>query len=164
MRNSKIEVNFINPFIEGAQNTIRVQCLLEATYDKPFIKGTREQPEFDIAGVIGITSECFTGTITICFTRSVYLRLMSNMLGEEFTEISKDLRDGAAELMNIIFGSAKGVLTKQGHSLQRAIPTVICGKGLVTNHLWLGVALVLPFSTAHGEFHIEILTEKSKAR
>ena len=155
----KIDVNFFRPFIDGTRNVLKVQCNLDITHEKPFIKGTRAQPDFEIAGIIGITSTVFTGTITICFPAKVYLKIMSNMLGEEFTEISRDLEDGAAELMNIIFGSAKVVLNEQGYAIQKAIPTVIAGSKLRTSHMGKGSVMVLPFQTAVGEFHIEIVTE-----
>ena len=159
MSSKKVDVNFFKPFIDGTRNTIKIQCNLEITHGKPFIKGTQAQPPFEIAGVIGITSNAFTGTITICFPATVYLKIMSNMLGETFTEISRDLQDGAAELMNIIFGSAKVILNQQGYAIQKAIPTVICGTNLNTSHMGSGAVMVLPFNTDVGEFHIEIVTE-----
>ena len=156
---TKVDVSFFKPFIDGTLKTLKIQCNLEATHAKPFIKGTQPQPDFEIAGVIGITSSSFNGTITLCFPKNVYLKIMNNMLGEVFTEISKDLQDGAAELLNIIFGSAKVILNEQGHTIQKAIPTVICGKGLSTSHMGRGSVMVLPFTTSEGEFHIEIVTE-----
>jgi hypothetical protein len=48
---------------------------------------------------------------------------MGKMLGEEFKAITQDLQTGAAELLNIIFGSAKVVLNEQGYAIQKAIPT-----------------------------------------
>jgi len=154
-----LDVNFFKPFIDGTRNTLKIQCGLDIIHDKPFIKGSKPQPDFQIAGVIGITSNAFTGTITICFPAKVYLKIMSNMLGEECKEITKDLQDGAAELMNIIFGSAKVILNQQGYSIQKAIPTVICGTHLSTTHMGSGTVMVLPFKMEEGEFHIEIVTE-----
>src|SRR5262245_39596069 len=131
----QLDVSFFKPFVDGTLKTLKIQCNLEGSPGKPFIKGTQAQPEFEIAGVIGITSEKFSGNITLCFPGKVYLTLMSNMLGEQFTEINKDLQDGAAELLNIIFGSAKVVLNQQGHTIQKAIPTVIRGTALQTTYI-----------------------------
>lgn len=156
---TQLDVNFFKPFIDGTLNTLKVQCKLEATHSKPFIKGTQVQPEFEIAGVIGLTSDAFSGSITLCFPAAVYLTLMSNMLDENFTEITKDLQDGAAELLNIIFGSAKAILNKQGYTIQKAIPTVVRGKQLQTTYIGSKQVIVLPFKSTSGEFHIEIVTE-----
>ncbi|MDR3608377.1 MAG: chemotaxis protein CheX [Oligoflexia bacterium] len=151
---------FFKPFVEGTLRTLRVQCNLEAKHEKPFIKGKAPQPQFDIAAVIGVTSSAFNGTITICFPEAVFLQLMSNMLGEKQTEITKDLEDGAAELLNIIFGQAKIVLTGQGYTVEKAIPTVIRGTNLKTSHSADHPVIVLPFKTSAGEFDIEIVTER----
>jgi chemotaxis protein CheX len=156
---SQIDVKFIKPFIDGTINTLKVQCSVEAKPGTPFVKGTREQPAFQLAGVIGITSEAFTGSINLCFPEAVFLAVMTNMLGEAFTSITDDLQSGAAELLNIIFGSAKIVLNEQGYAIQKAIPTVVRGEGLKATQLGQRPAIVLPFTSSVGEFHIEITLE-----
>ena len=155
----QLDSNFFRPFVESTVRTLSVQCNVNATHKKPFIKGSQPQPQFEIAGVIGLTSTLFSGNITLCFTSQLYLTLMNNMLGENFTEITPDLHDGAAELLNIIFGNAKKILNQHGHSIQRAIPTVIRGADLKTSHIASGTVLVLPFDTPSGEFQIEISAE-----
>ncbi len=156
---TQLDVNFFRPFIESTLNVLKVQCQLPAKADKPFLKGGQQEPNFDIAGVIGITSNVFAGTITLCFGQKVYLALMSNMLGQSYTEITQELRDGAAELLNIIFGGAKKALNENGFEIQKAIPTVIAGQNLVTTHLGKNQAMVIPFLTEHGPIHIEFSTE-----
>ena len=157
----QLDASFIRPFVDGTVNTLNVSCNIKAVHAKPFIKGTVPQPSFDIAGVIGLTSQKFTGSITICFPSIVFLTIMSNMLGEKYTAINKDLQDGAAELLNMIFGHAKAVLNQQGHTIQKAIPTVIAGTDLQTSHTSKGKVMVLPFKTEVGEFHIEISTAEN---
>jgi chemotaxis protein CheX len=152
---------FFRPFLESTIKTLKIQCQTEASPEKPFIKGTQQQPQFELAAVIGLTSDAFTGTITICFTNECYLALMSNMLGETFKEITSELQDGASELLNIIFGQAKIVLNEQGYQIQKAIPTVIRGKDLVTTHVSTAKVMVLPFMTKNGPFHIEICAQTS---
>jgi len=161
---SEIDVRFIKPFIDGTITTLRVQCSVEAKPEKPFIKGSKPQPNFELTGIIGITSEAFTGSITLCFPGPVFLALMGKMLGEEFPVITEDLQSGAAELLNIIFGSAKVVLNQQGYAIQKAIPTVISGVGLKTTQLGQQPGMVLPFTTSVGEFHIEITLEAASMK
>ena len=159
----KIDVNFFKPFIDGTRTTFKIQCGVEITHGKPFFKGTQKQPSFEIAGIIGITSAGFNGSIAICFPEQVYLKIMSNMLGENYTQISDDLKDGAAELLNIIYGSAKVVLNQQGHSILKAIPTVISGSNLNTSHFAKSKVMVLPFRIEEGEFDIEIAVDDLNA-
>jgi len=157
----ELDARFFKPFIEGTLNTLKIQCELVATHEKPFLKGQREQPNFAIAAVIGLTSSAFNGTITLCFPEKVFLGVMGKMLGESYTEINQEVQDGVAELLNIIFGQAKSALSLQGYVIQKAIPTVIRGNNLHTRALTSGPIMVLPFQTDLGEFQVEICSEAS---
>jgi CheY-specific phosphatase CheX len=154
-----MDVRFFKPFVEATIKTLKVQCNTDATHEKPFIKGTKPQPDFDLAAVIALTSNAFNGTITLSFTKSTFLGVMSGMLGEKYEEITPELEDGAAELLNIIFGQAKLTLTQEGYTVEKAIPTVIRGAGLKTKIASSQPVIVLPFATASGIFEIEIVAE-----
>ncbi|NCN27161.1 chemotaxis protein CheX [bacterium] len=153
------DVSFFKPFVLGAIQTLKVQCSTEVKGLKPFYKGEKEQPPFDIASIISLQSNAFVGTITLCYPANVFLHIMSKMLGEEFTEITEDLEDGASELLNIIFGQAKRVLTNEGYVIEKAIPTIIRGKDLRTRSQTKEKPIVLPFDAEVGELHIEIAAE-----
>ncbi len=152
----KVDVNFINPFIEGTLETLKVQCSSPATAEKPFLKGKGAEIVVDIAAVIGLTSQAFNGSIAICFPEIVFLSIMGRMLGETYTVITQELEDGASELLNIIFGQAKKVLNEKNYAIQKAIPTIIRGRDIVVKHLTQSPTIVLPFHTEAGTFHIEI--------
>ena len=154
---TKLDVTFINPFIEGAIKTLDVQCQVTVTIEKPILK-TKETklPSIDILGVIGITSKAFNGNISICFPGKVFLFIMSKMLGEDYKEITKDLEDGAGEILNMIFGHAKRVLNESGHSFEKAIPAIVRAKDLTVSHLNDQGSIVLPFKSEAGEFFMEI--------
>lgn len=157
----KLDTEFLNPFIDGALKTLKVQCSLDAAPSKPSLKTPGQVCDIAIAGVIGLTSEHFTGTISIGFSQSLFLDLMSNMLGEKFTEITKDLEDGAGELLNIIFGQAKIVLNEKGYAIQKALPTVVRGEKLTVNHLTPAQVIIIPFTTSSGPMFIEVGVEVS---
>ncbi len=157
---SRLDAAFFKPFIDGTLNMMKVSCATQGSMLKPFLKGTSEQSPFDIAGVIGLTCEAFSGTITICFPDKVFLTLMSRMLGENFTEVTPDLQDGAAEFMNMIYGQAKVVLNQAGYKIEKAFPTVIRGKDLRTRHAGgHNKTVVLPVQSDAGNFYIEICAE-----
>lgn len=156
---SSVNVDFVNPFIDGAIETLRVQCSLECRPRPVMLKAQAGPTNCDIAGVIGLTSRGFNGSIAICFPEKVFLGAMSRMLGEEFSQITPDLEDGAGELLNMIFGHAKKVLNERGYTLEKAIPTVVRGKGIEVKHLTATRTLLQPFETELGNFFIEIGTE-----
>lgn len=157
-----VDVNFFKPFIEGTIHTLEVQCEFKSSPGKPFIKETNEPRVFDIAAVIGLNSKVFNGTITLCFPSSVFLKIMSNMLGEECTEITEELEDGASELLNIIFGHAKKILNdNEDYAIEKAIPTVVTGKGISTMPMRGSKIVAIPFESSEGSFQIEICSEQN---
>lgn len=161
----KIDVNFVNPFITGAIETLRVQSSVEVHPEKIFLKGKSTEclalTSVDIAAVIGLTSTVFKGSVAICFPQAIFLAIMGNMFGETYTEITQELEDGASELLNIIFGIAKRALNTQGYSIERALPTIVRGKDINVRHMSDKPTIVVPFQTKFGPFHIEIATEGS---
>ncbi len=158
-KRKNIDVNFLNPFVEATINTLTIQCSFECVAGKPEVKTDEFSHLIDIAGVIGITSEGFTGSISICFTEKIFLTLMTNMLGEECTEINKDMEDGAGELLNIIFGQAKTTLNQLGYSLEKALPTIVRGRELKVKHMTPYSTFILPFESSLGSFYMEIGAE-----
>lgn len=154
-----MNVDFIRPFIEGTMQTLKTQCSCEAKPQRPYLKGSQPQKGFEIAAIIGVTSPHFTGSINLCFPEKVYLGLLGKMLGEVFPTLTKELEDGAAELLNIIFGQAKIVLNEKGMAIEKAIPTVIRGQGITTQSISKSPATVVPFGTEFGDFEVEIASE-----
>lgn len=157
-----LDVNFVNPFIDGTVNTLKVQCSVECRPLKLTLKSNMDPIDTDIAGVIGLTATAFTGSISICFPEKFFLALMSKMLGEECKEINKDLEDGAGELLNIIFGFAKKVLNEKGYAIEKALPSIVRGKNVSIKHISSTPTVVLPFESDEGKFFIEIGTEAAK--
>ncbi len=144
---AKIDINFIKPFIEATIETLKVQCSTEVKVGKPFKRGPESKLEaVDIAGIIGVTSSSFSGSISLCFPSKSFLKIMGGMLGEEFAEIDKDLEDGAGELLNIIFGFAKRMLNDQGYDIEKAIPSIVTGSDISVQHLSEEATAVCPFN------------------
>lgn len=159
---SKVDVEFINPFLKATVQTLSVQANTKIEIEKPYIKNKDQSPNIDIAGVINIVSENFKGSITLCFPKNVFLQIYENMLGEKHTEITAEIQDGCGELLNIIFGNAKAELNaKKGYTIQKAIPTVLTGEKLRVNQTTATSVFVLPFKTNGGTFFIEVVVENS---
>ncbi len=123
-----------------------------------YLKGTKPQPDFQIAAVIGITSETFKDNIILCFTEKLFLLLMSNMFRENQESLTDDIKSGVAELLNRIYGHAKAILNHRGFNLASAIPTVIQCENIKPVHLGNKPVIVLEFGSTEGVFQIVIST------
>lgn len=165
LRMKKVDPEFFKPFIQGTIRTLKVQCDVDIISTKPYFKGSEtasDSIKADISGIVGLTSKIFSGNIAISFPKSAFLLIMNEMMGENFTEIDKDLEDGAAELLNIIFGQAKITLNDElGYEVDMAIPTVITGSNIKTSSI-LGRTIVLPFhfEKSDDKFCIEIVIDE----
>ncbi|MFN7685172.1 MAG: chemotaxis protein CheX [Oligoflexia bacterium] len=161
-----MNVEFFKPFVDGTLETLKVQCSTEARPGKPFFQPAVTSPDPGIAAVIGLTGEGVRASVTLCFPERLFLKVMSNMLGEDCHEMTRELEDGVAELLNIIFGSAKRQINAAGYgNVQMAIPTILKGKGIEARPLTPeGKVVVLPFITpSDDEFQIQISFEKGGA-
>jgi chemotaxis protein CheX len=154
------DADFLKPFIEGTLETLKVQCSRSFKVGTPIriAKGEKrpEQYTCDIAGVIGLTSNVFQGSIALAFKDPAFLYVMSGMLGEDYTEVDDDLVDGVGELLNIIFGYGKRIITDKGYKVEMAIPTVVRGSNIILKQVTNADTVVIPFESPEQSFHIEI--------
>ncbi|MCO4795634.1 MAG: chemotaxis protein CheX [Bacteriovoracaceae bacterium] len=156
-KSPKLDVNFINPFIQATINTFGVQANTKIKLGKLFVKDPRIDLPMDIAGIIGITSKKFNGTLAICFPADIFLKIYSNMIGMEHTKIDQDIEDAAGEFTNIILGQAKSQLNDNSdYQIQKAIPSVFRGEGITLNHVAASASVVVPFQIEEGEFYLDI--------
>jgi len=64
--------------------------------------------------------------------------VVSNMLGEEITDLNADIQDAVGEITNMISGAARKNLEAKGFNITAAIPTVVFGKGHSIIHVMEG--------------------------
>jgi len=147
-----LDAEFVNPFLSATIHVLKVQAQVEAKSGPLHVKKSGEPQSGDVSGVIGIVSDSFNGSVVISFPEATFLKVMSQMLGEEYKEISKDIIDGAGELTNMIFGQAKIILNEKGYGIKTAIPSVISGKNHSLSALTKGPVVVVPFETNAGPF------------
>ena len=158
----KLDVNFLNPFIKATVETFGVQANIDINVGNIIKKELSNLPELSVAGIIGITSEKFNGSMSICFTKDVFLFIYNSMLFTEETEIKPEMEDAAGEFTNIILGMAKSELNAiEGYTIEKAIPSIICGEQITINHKGAEGSLLIPFETSKGTFYIEICIENN---
>ena len=156
-----VDVDFINPFMAATQRVLETQANTPLVPGKAYIKKPEEQIVVGIAGVISLNCAEFKGTISICFRPEVFLKIYENMVGEKHTEITSETQDAAGELLNIIFGQAKTILNDhKGFNIDKAIPTVLVGEKLRLHHSARSPALILPFDSKAGTFHLEVVVDR----
>ena len=118
------------PFQEGTKKTFLELCKTEVHSIKLLEKGKLPPNLTSVAGMIGITSPSIEGSVSIQFSEKTFLKVVNQMLGGHYTELSHEIDDGAAEFTNIIFGYAKNELNQKGMGIQMALPSLLTGKSI----------------------------------
>lgn len=151
-----LDVNFVNPFLVATATVLKIQSQTVCKAGTPFKREPGESLMGDISGVIDLASDNFSGYVIISFPAETFLKIMSRMLGENYTEMTKEIEDGASEITNIVFGQAKVALNEKGFGIRTAIPSVISGESLALQNPITGPRVAIPFDTDVGPFVVEV--------
>jgi chemotaxis protein CheX len=153
-----MDVNYINPFLNGTLEVLKKMAFLDAVAGKPYVKKT-DVAVGDVSAIIGITGDAI-GSLAISFSEPCICHIVNNMLGEAFTEANNDVFDAAGEITNMVSGVARSYLEKDGLTVFAAIPTVVYGKGHTIQHILKAPSIIVPFSTNKGNFTIDVCIKR----
>lgn len=156
-----MDVRFVNAFLEGTINVLKTMAFVEPRAGKPYLKQDNIAVG-DISGIIGLTGAA-RGSLALSFSGSCILRVVSNMLGEEITDLNADIQDAVGEITNMISGAARKNLESKGFNIIAAIPTVVFGKGHSIIHVMGGPSIIIPFETDYGPFVVDVCISDAKA-
>ncbi len=155
-KKSAINMVFISAFLEATTNVIVTMAGLGVKPQAPQIKKS-PRPLGDIAGVMPMTSPHVKGQLVVSFTKESILGVSSKMLGEEFYELSDEVKDVAGEITNIATGGAKARLDREGFDFDMARPYVVLKKDFDGLDLPSKKSqIVIPYKTDVGPIFIEI--------
>jgi chemotaxis protein CheX len=149
-----MDVNYINPFLQGTLEVLKTMASITATPGKPYVK-TSNAAAGDISGIIGITGDA-TGSLAISFTEPCICQVVNSLLGENHTTINAEIIDAVGELTNMISGAARNLMEKQGIKAFAAIPTVVHGKNHSINAIYNIPSIIIPFTTQAGPFFVDV--------
>ena len=149
-----MNVRYINPLLQSAINVLSTMASTEATMGEPRLK-EHGNALGDITGVIDLAGTENRGSLAIAFPEAVILDIGGRMLGETLTAINETVIDMVGELTNMITGSAKALYAEQGMEFDLTLPRTVVGKGEPIEHCSPNDTVVLPFTTASGEFFVE---------
>ncbi len=152
--NLKYDVRFINPLLNAVIEVLATMAMVNAEPGKPYLNTDRKAVG-DVTGLIGVTGYA-QGVISLTLDQGCILKIVSNMLGEEFKSINDEIADAVGELTNMIAGQARTYLSEEGMRFQAATPSVVIGKNHTLTHIGNAPILAIPFTTPHGNLVVEV--------
>jgi len=142
------------PLINAVVKTFNVHIGAVIVPTKPILRDKEKAPILDIGAVAEVKLDGFPGSIALCMSEKVFLIAASKMFNREITAISADVKDCAAELLNIILGQTRAALQGDGRIMVCGIPKATHPLNK-TEQLTPTRSVVLPFTCENGEVQIE---------
>ena len=105
-----------------------------------------------VSAMVGFAGS-FSGMVSITTPQKLALAFTSQMLGMEIAELDDDVRDALGEIANMIAGSFKHHLVKDGHEVRISTPSVISGEEYV---MTVGSPDILTLMFESGEEHFVV--------
>ncbi|MCB9480980.1 MAG: chemotaxis protein CheX [Desulfobacteraceae bacterium] len=154
-----MKAELVNPFITATKNVLETMAFIKVTPGKPYLKKDSTATG-DVSSIVGLTGSP-NGSFSISFEKKVILKIVSNMFGEEITELSDDVAEAAGEIANMVSGQARQELEVDGYLLDGSIPSVVTGENHQLRHITEGPKIAVPFTEdeSGGNFTLEICYE-----
>ncbi len=152
----------IEPLFKSIVNIFQGQCSVEVE-PKDFTAlgagvswkaGSNEH----VVSVVQLQSEDVNFSLAFCFEETTFLKFVSSMFDEKYNEITDEVRDLAAEWLNITLGHLKSVLNdKMGFRFANTIPMTIIGTNLSIKCPPDNYILNAPIKSQLGGFHVLLM-------
>jgi CheY-specific phosphatase CheX len=120
---------------------------------------------FDYSAIVQFGDVRGQGVLRLGFPTGTMLRLTNALLGETATVVSESNCDAVAEILNMLYGTARTRLNSNGYEFLPAIPTLERAAVRPEIPNW-SHGVTLEFETSHGPFNLVIgaqLRERSAA-
>ncbi|MEI7671274.1 MAG: chemotaxis protein CheX [Deltaproteobacteria bacterium] len=153
-----MDVKIINAFLDGTITVLKMMAFVEPKAGAPYLKKD-DVAHGDISAIIGMTGAA-RGSLALSFSEASILKIVSNMLGEEISEINGDIQDAVGEITNMVSGAARKNLEAVGLIVTAAIPTVVSGKNHSIIHVMGGPSIIIPFEIDAGAFVVDVCLSK----
>ncbi len=150
-----LEVN--NIFLGVLSDVSETMLNTKLSYSEPDITMSSIMPS-KITSTINISGflkeKPFLGLFAVSWPEDLYIKLASEMLMEDYTEINEENADAGCELLNIIFGNCKPKLNESGYKLDMTIPMLMSGDNLEILSLKANPSMLTVVNSTLGEFHV----------
>jgi len=148
-----VNADFINPFLNATVNVLSMMAFVKPTPGKPFIKKDKKA-HGDISGIIGMTGSS-KGVVVISLSKEAAIKIVSSMLGEEYTELNEGVSDAIGEITNMISGDARRELAAKGYIFEAGLPSIIIGPDHEIESITKGPTVAIPFTLDDTKFVVE---------
>ena len=148
-----MRVEYINPFVEAANNILSEVLAGEVNRGDLYLKST-SMPVMGVATLVGLAGDV-EGRVLFDMSMDTALKIASKMNGEELTEFDELVKATITELANLITGQAVTKLHDLGFKFDLTPPSLFTGEKMeVSDHEV--EALIVPRLTEQGKIEVNV--------
>jgi chemotaxis protein CheX len=148
-----MNVKFLNPFIEAVIEVLKVEVGVNGVRGQLSLQKSAMTTD-DITVLIHLVGQVY-GVVLYGMPASTGLKFVSQIMGQEFTEMDSLAQSGVAELSNVITGRATVKFSQSGYQSNISPPMVISGKSVQVSTLDFP-RLVVPLDTELGTMTVHM--------
>ncbi len=145
---------FVNAALHSTYNVLNTMAAIDIKPGVPVLK-TDDRYQGAVTGIMDMMSAQTQGALAISFSEEVILELAERMLGEKLESVDETALDLTGEIVNMVVGGAKAILSEQGYDFEMSRPNMILGNDIEAKPNYGGQTVTLPFSTAVGDFYVD---------
>ncbi len=168
----------IEEIVSSTNEVFSTMIPMEISTDGSFYQ-KEDMISTDVISLVSFTGE-HSGILAIFCCKDIALKITSNMLGIEATEVDQDTKDAMGEVANMIGGTLKNKIFEKFGAMHLSVPIVIAGeslsirsatdngKGSQNVHVSTGVTcnsqnswLMTPFSSNGSTFNVGFVVKKN---
>lgn len=151
-----MNVEYINPFVESVYDLFKTMIGIEVERGALGLLKDGDSAARDVTGLIGMSGRV-RGTVAIAFPSKTAIAIVNRLLSLEETEVGDMVKDGVAELVNIVAGNAKAKLANENlPPIDLGLPIVVQGQNYTVDYpsgtRWLEV----PFNSELGAMMLRV--------
>lgn len=154
-----MDVTIVNSFIDAVLNTLETSASTKAERGNPTVMKNAVAPG-PVTGILYVSGDT-NAVVSITFSKSGILAIVSRLFGETMDELNDDIKDAVGEISNMISGQVANTLAQSGGKHHVGLKTVILEENHTIPHTGHMKPIALPFRTEDGEFTLEFSVEKS---
>ena len=154
-----MDANLLNPFIQAAVEVLTAEVHAQITRGEISLQKSSLTSD-DITVLINLVGDVH-GVVMYGMPTGTCLNLVSEIMGQRFTEMSSLAQSGVAELGNVITGQATIRFSEAGYRSNLSTPMVLNGNGIEVSTLDFP-RIVVPLETQFGPMTVHLALRESK--
>lgn len=110
----------------------------------------------EVSALIGMNAEGACGSVSLSLSLPAIRTISRGLMDHEIDSAGDEAADLAGELVNMLVGGAKRILSEKGHDFDMQRPQLLLGDGHEIVHHYDGQTVLLPVRIGPDEFYIEL--------